>query len=141
MKRLAMTCMLAAAALAAAATGASAQSAIKAEIPFAFQAGGTTMAPGAYDLHVELNSRYVRLRNTDTGKVAIAMYASEANPLANWRARSLPRLRFECAGSRCVLRQMWPGSESRSFSFRGPGLGRDEAVRVAEIPLTQVKAQ
>ena len=141
MKRLAMNGMLAVAAWAAAATGAWAQSAMKAEIPFAFQAGGTAMPPGAYDLNVDLNCRYVRLRNTDTGKVAIAMYVSEGNPRANWRARGLPRLRFECAGSRCVLRQMWPGSETRAFAFGGLEPGRYEAGRVAEISLVKVKTQ
>jgi hypothetical protein len=138
MKRLTRNCMLAAAALTAAAAGASAQS-MKADIPFAFHAGNSLMAPGVYDVKLELNSRYVSLRHTDTGKAVIAMYISEAHPLAKWQAEKRPRIRFDCAGARCVLRQMWPGADNRALSFHGPGAGREEPIRSAEVPLTKVK--
>ena len=140
MKRLTMHCMLAAAALAAAATRAPAQT-MKAEIPFSFHADRTLMAPGAYDMKVESDSRYVRLRHTDSGNVAIVLYTSEARPQAKWRMDGKPRLRFECAGSRCVLRQMWPGAESGSLAFPGPGFGPREAIRAAEIGLIKLKAE
>lgn len=141
MKRLTMNCILAATALTAVATSVSAQAAMRAEVPFAFHAGNSLMAPGAYDVKVEINGRYVLLRHTDSGKAVIALYTTEAHPLAKWQAEKHPRIRFDCAGTRCVLRQMWPGADSRAFSFHGPDAGREEPVRSAELPLTKVKTR
>jgi hypothetical protein len=140
MKRPTMYCMLAAAALAAVATSAPAQT-MKAEIPFSFHADRSVMAPGAYDMKVDRDSRYVLLRHTDSGKVVIVLYRSEARLPAKWRMGGHPRLRFECAGQRCVLRQLWPGADSHALAFSGRGFAANEAIRTTEIALTKVKAE
>jgi hypothetical protein len=140
MRRMTMNCMFAAAALAAAATSAPAQT-LKAEIPFSFHANRAQMAPGAYEMKVDRDSRYVRLLHTESGKAALLLYTSEELlPAKRWTGRR-PRLRFDCAGARCVLRQLWPGADSGPFAFAGPDFGPNEAIRTAEIALTKVKGE
>jgi hypothetical protein len=138
MKRLTVHSLVAAAALTVAAGSASAQM-LKAEIPFTFRAGEAVMAPGAYQVTVTQTSgfRHYLLRNTDTGKGAlmIAAYPGIAPPA--WRADGLPRISFQCAGARCVLRQLWEGYGGPTYNFSGPKLGSEEPVRTAEIVLTK----
>jgi hypothetical protein len=129
--------MFAAAALAALAGSASAQ-ALKAEIPFAFRAGGVLMAPGTYDVvQDKLNaSQYFRLHNRDTNQsVLLGSYIRRDAPKA-WVAAGAPTLSFECAGGRCAIRQIWTGYEP-AFQFSGPKPGGDEPVRIAEIRMTR----
>jgi hypothetical protein len=136
MKRWMMNSMCAAA-LAALAGSASAQ-ALKAEIPFAFRAGGVLMAPGTYDVvQDKLNaSQYFRLHNRDTNQsVLLGMYTRRDPPKA-WVVAGAPTLSFECAGARCVIRQIWTGYEP-AFQFLGPKPAGDEPIRTAEIRLTR----
>jgi hypothetical protein len=134
--------MIGAAAMVAAAGAASAQTTLKAEIPFAFRAGKAMMAPGSYDVSLARNSTgnfYFLLRNADSGQAAmLALFTTEDAPKA-WRASETPRLGFECAGERCILRQAWTGEDLTAYRFPSPKLGGEEPMRTAEIPLT-VKA-
>jgi hypothetical protein len=142
MKRLTMNCMLAAAALTAVATSASAQS-MKAEIPFTFHAGQALLAPGAYQLTIDrgLGGRYFLLRNTDTRKAVLVSMGSGSEAQKAWSADGKPRLRFECAGARCALRQVWVGPTGHAHTIPGPSFGRDEAIRTTEVALSRVKAE
>lgn len=56
-------------------------------------------------------------------------------------ATGRPRLQFEGAGQRCVLRQVWEGAGSIAYAIPGPSFGRDEAVHTTEIVLTRAKAE
>jgi hypothetical protein len=142
MKRLTMNCMLAAAALTAVATGASAQS-MKAEIPFTFHAGAAQLAPGAYTVKLDrgLSARYFEIRNTDTGKAVLVGNGGERDPQKGWTADGKPRFQFECGGARCVLRQVWDGSSSLAHSIPGPRFRSDEAGRTTEIVFTKATAE
>jgi hypothetical protein len=142
MKRLTMNCMLAAAALTAVATGASAQP-MKAEIPFAFHAGAAVLAPGAYTVTLDRgrSGQYFQLTNVDTGRSVLVGRGGDADALKAWLADGKPRLLFECGAARCVLRQVWEGGGGRGHMIPGRSFGRDEAVRTTEIELARSKAE
>jgi hypothetical protein len=140
MKHSTMNTMIAAAVAVLAAGGASAQS-LKADIPFTFHVATSVMAPGTYQLMHASNrgSKYLILRNADTGKSVIAIYelADAANEL---KAQGTPGIQFECGGRECALRQIWTASENTAYGFQGPKLGSDGNRRMAVIPLTVIKA-
>ena len=140
MKRLTMNCMLAAAALTAVATGASAQS-MKAEIPFTFHAGQALLSPGAYNVKMERGSgaRYFILRNNDTGKGVLVGMSGDRTAQKSWNADGKPRLVFECAGARCALREVWEGPGSPSHLIPSPRFAPGEAIRTSEIAMTSAK--
>ena len=135
MKRMKLNYLFAAAALAAVASSASAQSLMKAEIPFTFHAGQSLMDPGSYWVKMpEGSSSYMTLRNIDTGKTVLAVYSS---PQETGGRESLPRLTFACAGSRCILQQVWPGGLGRGYNLQAPKLARGEAVVARHVKLTK----
>jgi hypothetical protein len=133
--------MLAAAALTVAAGGASAQSMLKAEIPFTFRAQGVLMAPGSYTVtinHGSGSTMFVLYSIEDRRSVAIANYSPGDAPKA-WRLSGNPTLGFECAGHNCMLRTLWPADDRTAYRLFGPSPTGDEPVRVAEIRLTTAK--
>lgn len=140
MKRL-TNCLIAAAALTVAAASASAQM-LKAEIPFTFRAGAALMAPGAYQVTTTNTSgvRHYTLRNVDTGQAALVVAMIASDPPRTWRADGLPRLGFDCAGARCVLRQLWEGYGGLAYGINGPRIGKNEPVQRAEVVLTKVNS-
>lgn len=139
MKRLTMNFLLAAAAVTAGAVSASAQS-MKAEVPFSFHAGSKLMPAGAYTVQMEYSagSPRVALHNVDSGKAMFLPVAFVGEPARAWKDTEKARIQFDCAESRCVVRQVWPGSASVSYHIAGPNFGRHEAVRTTEIGLTRV---
>jgi len=138
MKRLKLHYLFAAAALAAVASSASAQSMLKAEIPFTFHAGQALMDPGSYWVKLpEGSSAYLSLKNIDTGKAVVALYNS---PEETKGREGLPRLTFACAGSRCILQQVWPGGLSRGYSMAPPKFPKGEAVIARDVVLTKAGA-
>jgi hypothetical protein len=138
MKRLKLHYVFAAAALAAGASNASAQSWLKAEIPFTFHAGQALMDPGSYQVKLpEGSAAYVTLKNIDTGKAVMAVFV---NPEETGGKAGLPRLMFACAGPRCVLQQVWPGGLGRGYNIAAPRLARGEAIIAREITLSRVGA-
>jgi hypothetical protein len=135
MKRMKLNYLFAAAALAAGASSASAQSLLKAEIPFTFHAGRSIMDPGSYEVRLpEGVSSYVTLRNIDTGKSVLAPYQS---PQETSGRAGLPRLTFACGGARCILHQVWPGGLNRGYNLSAPKFGQGEAVVGREVRLTK----
>jgi len=135
MKSFKLHYVLAAAALTAVASTASAQI-LKAEIPFSFRTGQTLMAPGAYEVKMPSGGvPYLILRNTDTGKSSMVVFR---NP-EYWSAQSGdPRLTFTCAASRCALQQVWPGGGAPGYTLPAPKLASGEAAIAREVPLSRV---
>jgi hypothetical protein len=138
MKQLTMN-LMAAAVVVVAAGNASAQN-LKAEIPFTFQAAGVMMTPGTYQiLHASnLASRHVVLRNTETHQSVLAMY-TPTDPAKELKAQGRAGIQFECAASRCALREIWTDNGGPALGFNTPKPGSDGA-RMAFIPLTSTKA-
>ncbi len=126
--------MIAAAALAAAAGGASAQT-YTAEIPVSFHLGNKLMVPGAYRVEVMtgVNARIFMLYNRDTQTPAMVMSTGLADAPKPWRLAGGARIEFECNRSACALGRIWNGVDS--FVYRFPGLqtapGEKRAAAVA----------
>lgn len=129
MKRLTTQILFAAAALTAVAVSAPAQT-MKAEVPFRFHAGEYAMAPGAYEVKVMASPRAVVLRSPDTGKTVMVLMAHDRLIPPDWKSNGHARLRFDCGGPRCVLRDVWTGSGSRAVTIVGP---KPESLAIARI--------
>ena len=141
MKRMTTKWMFAAAALVVVAGSASAQN-LKADIPFTFRAGDKLMTSGTYTVStIRTNNRpYIRLQNNDTRASTLLAQYVYVDPSNATKAAGVARLQFLCAASQCVLRELWEGAGSTSaYQFQGPKLGRED-LRMAEIPMTRVKA-
>jgi hypothetical protein len=128
MTRLTTKLMIAAAALVAAGA-ASAQTTMKADIPFAFQASGKTLAAGTYD---------VTLRGGDANTVIIRRYnhdAVVALPIDRKEGKvETAKMVFVCAHGTCSLSQIWAGSGS-GLEFKTPKLDPREHASLTVIPL------
>ena len=137
MKSMTTKLMMTAAALAIATAVAPAQT-FKAEIPFAFQAGGKTMAPGTYLVDAKYaQSKMVILANYAAKQTAIAMSGPMTDPAKAWTAKGDPVLSFECGVGRCALARLWTGSDEPVMTFPHRGPGRDEHASYTEIRLTK----
>ena len=140
MKRLMTDFLFAAAALAALAAAAHAQ-VLTADIPFAFHAGGKGMSAGTYQIAMEPGSsmRIMRVQNVDTHAAVMLSNFVGRDPSKAWRAAGTPKISFECAATRCALREVWTGSET-SLRINGPKPGPEDAVQVTEIRMTRAPA-
>ena len=136
MKSMTTKLMMTAAALAIA-TAVPAQT-FKAEIPFAFQAGGKTMAAGTYVVRASYHqSQTVVLANYKAKQSAILMPGPMTDPAKAWTAKGDPVLSFECGVGRCALARLWTGSDEPVMTFPHRGPGRDEHASYTEIRLTK----
>lgn len=142
MKRNIMHWMIAAAALAVAAGSASAQS-LKAEIPFAFHAGGVLMPPGAYSVtrSVSSASQSFVIYNPETRQSVILAHYVPSDAPAAWRADTQARLAFECSSDNCVLRTVWTAAGEPAYNFFGHKPSGDEPVHIAVVRMTSAKTE
>jgi hypothetical protein len=137
MKSMTTKLMLTAAALAIATAVAPAQT-FKAEIPFAFQAGGKTMAAGTYVVHARSNqTKTVIFANYDAKQSAILMSGPMTDPSKAWTAKGNPMLSFECGVGRCALARLWTGSDEPAMTFPHRGPGRDGHASYTEVRLVK----
>jgi hypothetical protein len=121
------------------ATGVASAETFKVEIPFAFQAGGKTMAAGTY--MVNLNStgyNRVSFANYDTRRSIILLPGYYTAPAKAWVAKGDPVLSFDCGVGRCALARLWTGSAEPAMTFPHPSLGRDVAASLTDIRLVKV---
>ncbi len=137
------TTMLAAVALIG--TGvASAQTQLKAEIPFAFRAGNKTMQPGTYLIGQASGlggNRLIRFLNSNLRESAIFLPQAPHDVDKAWRADGRARLAFTCGSDHCDLSGLWVGDPSApAYRFAAPR-SRDESVHVAIIMAQPVKAE
>ena len=134
MKRLMKYMAAAAAAMIMTAGVVSAQSLMKAEIPFAFSAGGKVVEPGTYLVGVlsGLNSnRVLHVVNTDTRRGHLLLSRSHGDAPARWIAGRVPKLGFDCTTGACILSQVWFGY-GNAYQFYGPKTRGGEML-LAEI--------
>lgn len=136
MKSMTTKLMVAAAALAIATSAAVAQP-LKAEIPFAFRAGGKVMAPGTYTVRVYSEHHYLIISNYETKQHSIMGLGSPTDAKKEWVAKGNPVLAFECGTGRCELSRMWTGTAAPAMAFPHRGLGRDERASMVEIRLSK----
>jgi hypothetical protein len=132
MKTMTRNLMIAAAALAITAASVWAQP-LKADIPFAFRAGSTVLAPGTYRVEVQGASSLVYLQNVDTRRTVALLPGTGGDVAKEWKAKGDPVLVFECGAGRCALIRMWSGPGYPSLSIPHGASGGDHA------PLTLIR--
>jgi hypothetical protein len=137
MKSMTTNMMMAAAALVVATGVASAQQ-YRADIPFAFNAGGKMLAAGTYMLKVDSGTQWLlQITNRESQKSSLALPTARTDGRYNQPAGGAPTLTFVCGSSRCSLAQMWTGPERPALTFSQPRTGKDErasaTVRVVKM--------
>ena len=123
MKRTTTYMATAAAALIMTAGTASAQSLMKAEVPFAFSVGNKVVEPGTYRIGFvsRMTSNVIlRVDNVDTKSTHMMLPQASSGPSAKWLAGGAPRLAFDCSTGACVLKQVWFGDGYRPISSTVP---------------------
>src|SRR5262249_15961205 len=124
MKSMTTNLLITAAALAFA-TVASAQQ-YRADIPFAFRAGGKVLAPGTYTVQIRATATYlVKLTDDKTLHSILMLPAARTDGPKDEAARYIPALTFECGANRCALTRVWTGSSDPALMFPRPSLGKD----------------
>jgi hypothetical protein len=142
MTKLTTRFMIATAALVVVAGAASAQT-MTASIPFEFRAGNLVMAAGTY--YIE-NLRSVsgvplfRVWNRQSHGSIVLLPQAPVDPEKGW-AEGQGKLAFACISGRCALAEIYTGSESHAYTFRGPKLGKDETAVLRVIPMQPGKGE
>ena len=137
MKRMTNRMITAAAVLIIGAGVASAQTAMKAEIPFAFSAGGKVTAPGTYEVHAlrgNSGTAAFRLRDATTRHAYLLLPTMNSDVPKGWKASGTAMVAFDCGTGACVLRKIWFG-EGYAYEFSGPKTKSGE-MQLTEIRLT-----
>jgi len=126
--------MIAAATLVVAAGSASAQE-MKADIPFAFRAGGVVLAAGTYQVSVSSKSGQpvFKIWSAQESRSILVLANTSRDPQKDWVASGKPVMSFECGVSHCALSGVWEGSTSPAYGFPRPKLGRDEPTHTALV--------
>ena len=142
MKKLTTRLMIAAAALVVVAGVASAQT-MTASIPFEFRAGDRVMAPGTYriDSSQLSGAPLFHLSNVHSGGSIVLLAKAPVDPRKGWAAEGNPRMLFACTSGSCALAELWSGSESNAYKFRGPKTDTDQTAVLREIPLRPGKGE
>jgi hypothetical protein len=142
MNKLTMRFMIATAALVVVAGVASAQT-MTASIPFEFRAGDRVMAPGTYriDSSQLSGAPLFHLSNVHSGGSIVLLAKAPVDPRKGWAEEGNPRMVFACTSGSCALAELWAGSGSPAYTFRGPKLGNDVTAVLREIPLQHGKGE
>jgi hypothetical protein len=137
MKRLTNCMTTAAAVLMITAGASSAQSVMKAEVPFAFHVAGKVMEPGT--VRVQLLNRsgagIVAVRNDVTKRGYIVLPKSIGDAPKQWVASGSPILGFDCSTGACFLAKVWAGTGSAAYTMYPPKTKSGE-VQLTEIVMT-----
>jgi hypothetical protein len=142
MKKLTTRLMIATAALVVVAGVASAQ-VMTASIPFEFRAGNQVMAPGTYQvdrLATQTGIPIYRLLDVNSHRSMALLAQAPLDPKKGW-AEGTGKLLFTCTSGSCALAELWSGSESHAYKFRGPKVGGEETAVLREIPLQPGKGE
>ncbi len=104
-------------------TGAHAQSAARANVPFAFKVGTKQMPAGTYTVRNEIGSNIVMVRNLQTGRSAMAMARRESP------AKKTDKLIFHRYGSQYFLTAILGGKGSQGMVI--PTTSQEKELQVA----------
>jgi hypothetical protein len=94
--------------------GADAQSAERANVPFAFNVGGSQLPAGSYIFTFEDATRMVMIRNSRTGVTALSLGQRDYPGDKSWK------LVFRSLGNRYFLTQIWGEPGSTGLRLRAP---------------------
>jgi hypothetical protein len=137
MKRITNYVTTAAAVLIMTAGVASAQSTLKAEVPFAFHVGSSVMEPGTIRVQVmsgNTGNRALIVNNYDARRSYIVLPKSIGDAPKSWVASGAPKLGFDCSSGTCILAKAWNG-EGYAYNFYSPKTKGGETM-LTEIVMT-----
>ncbi len=115
MKSFTTRIMIVAATLVAAGAASAQGQGMRAEIPFAFRAGGVALAPGAYQVNLRGLGGSVTIQDAAHRTVVMAMPVTHIE-----RKGESAKLVFSCARGACTLVQAWPGNSGAGLQFKAP---------------------
>jgi hypothetical protein len=102
------------------AAGAYAQSADRANVPFAFQVGMAHVPAGSYTIKRDLDTNIVMIRNVKTGKAVLALATRQL------ASKTTEKLIFRHVGNQYSLTEIWGAAGS-------PGMGLSVPKRNGEL--------
>jgi hypothetical protein len=138
MKSMTTKFMMTAVALAIATGVASAQQ-YRADIPFAFRAGGKMLTAGTYVLQVKDTQSYlVSITDARTRHSNVLLAASRNGSSKSPDGGTNPVLTFACGEDRCSLARLWTGPAGPALTFSQPRLGKDERASATEIRMVKL---
>jgi hypothetical protein len=109
------------------AAGAHAQSAARANVPFAFKVGAKQMPAGTYTVKTEIGSNFVMVHNVETGTSAVALGRRESP------AKKTNKLIFHRYGSQYFLTAIL-GTEGSDGMVFSPSRQEKQLQEVAQAP-------
>ena len=107
-------------------TGAHAQSAARANVPFAFKVGTRQMPAGTYTIKSDIGSNVITVHNVQNGTSAMALGRRESP------ARTSDKLIFHRYGSQYFLTAILGGKGSEAMVF--PTTSQEKELQVALAP-------
>jgi hypothetical protein len=117
-----------------------AQEVAQAKVPFAFQAGDTTMPAGEYQIRRALpsNKAVQQIRRVDSSASSFVL----TNATESKNKNEKPRLIFHCYSNECFLSQIWTGNgEGMTLTVSRrekevSRVGAENELAVVSLPLT-----
>jgi hypothetical protein len=106
--------------------GAHAQSATRANVPFAFKVGTKQMPAGTYNVQNELGTNLVMVRNVQTGTSVVAMGLQQSP------SEKTNKLIFHRYGSQYFLTQILGEKGSQGMVFRATR--QEKELQIAQAP-------
>ena len=132
--------MVAAATLVVAANVASAQTMMKADIPFAFRANGKVMAAGEYRVKLDKGTTgmpYLFLHRDGGPDASLAQARVPHDAPKAWRETGNAVLSFQCGEKLCSLTGVWSGGQEPAYVISAPKT--DEPTHMALVNLLPEK--
>jgi hypothetical protein len=109
--------------------GAYAQSAARAEVPFAFNVGGTHLPAGMYKVkRADFDSKFIVFSNVSTGDTVLSPFEQETPGRVN------NKLIFHHRGNQYFLAEVWRGERSPGMAV--PATKAELQVEIARAPVT-----
>ena len=96
------------------AAGAFAQSAVRANVPFAFQVGKAHVPAGTYTIKRDIDSNIVTIRNVKTGAAVLALVNLQL------ASKTTGKLIFHHVGSQYSLTEIWDGAGTPGMALSAP---------------------
>ena len=140
MKRSTMNLMLAAAAMMAASTVASAQTTLFAEIPFSFRAAGVLMPPGSYRLIPSDGESRFYINNSEGKSSVLLVSRIVADAPKDWVSSGTARLQFHCGSDGCALERIWTG-KAAAGAHVFPSPKQKQGTQLGIIRVVSAKAR